>query len=51
MDHLVRLVDVGPLVEQQPDDLEVAVLGGQVKGRCAFLRKRKIEEEKDKEGV
>ena len=41
--HLVRHVDVGPLVEQQPDDLEVAVLGGDEEGRGSVLREREIE--------
>ena len=40
MVNLFRLVNVGPLVEQQLDDLEMAVLGGQVKGSDSNLREQ-----------
>ena len=36
--HLLCTVDIGPLVEQQPDDLEVAELCGHVEGRGPVLR-------------
>ena len=51
--HLVRLVDVDFLVEQQLDDVEVAVLGGRLKGCGAVLkegeRSRGQERERERE--
>ena len=43
--HLACLVDVGPIVEQQLDDLEVAVQDGQAEGRDSSLKKRERETE------
>ena len=48
--NLAPLVDVGVLAQQQPDDLEVAVLGGQVESRNTALRESASEREGGREG-
>ena len=44
------MVDVAPFVEQQLDDLDVAVLGGSVEGCGSALREGQIEDKKDMAG-